>query len=443
MAIALSVVSSLACALQTDRQQPMNIDARYQKSTQSLTGNPDDLDITNLDGNVVITQGSLKSTGDHAVIYKNPTGVADESGDIGGIRRIVLTGKGKLAHLEQVHDIDCSLMTADAQNIDYNNVTGIAVLTRNVTVVQHGKSEFHGEHMVYNTATGEMEGRRPVRREPRAHGHPAQHQGGRRADHQQLRIPRHAETEVRQIGDQEIMLRATGLQKSFRGRTVVRDFDFQLAQGEVVGLLGPNGAGKTTTFYMVVGLIGADAGRIMLDKHDITQMPMHVRAKLGVGYLPQEPSVFRRLSVAENVLAILELRDDLDASGRRKELESLLEELQISHIADSKGLSLSGGERRRVEITRALAARPRFMLLDEPFAGIDPISVVEIQRIVRQLKARGIGILITDHNVRETLGICDHAYIMSDGAVLAKGPPATVLANEQVREVYLGKEFRM
>ena len=158
MAIALSIVSSLACALQTDRQQPMNIDARYQKSTQSLTGNPDDLDITNLDGNVVITQGSLKSTGDHAVIYKNPTGVADESGDIGGIRRIVLTGKGKLAHLEQVHDIDCSLMTADAQNIDYNNVTGIAVLTRNVTVVQHGKSEFHGEHMVYNTATGEMEG---------------------------------------------------------------------------------------------------------------------------------------------------------------------------------------------------------------------------------------------------------------------------------------------
>jgi lipopolysaccharide export system ATP-binding protein len=239
------------------------------------------------------------------------------------------------------------------------------------------------------------------------------------------------------------MLSARGLQKSFRGRTVVRNFDFSLEQGEVVGLLGPNGAGKTTTFYMVVGLIGADAGRITLDKHDITQMPMHARARLGVGYLPQEPSVFRRLTVAENVLAILELRTDLGAEGRRTELESLLEELQISHIADSKGVSLSGGERRRVEITRALAAKPRFMLLDEPFAGIDPISVVEIQRIVRQLKARGIGILITDHNVRETLGICDRAYIMNDGAVIAKGAPAVVLANDKVREVYLGREFRM
>ncbi|MBS0570440.1 MAG: LPS export ABC transporter ATP-binding protein [Proteobacteria bacterium] len=239
------------------------------------------------------------------------------------------------------------------------------------------------------------------------------------------------------------MLAATGLQKSFRGRVVVRDFAFSLEQGEVVGLLGPNGAGKTTTFYMVVGLIGADAGRITLDAHDITQMPMHARARLGVGYLPQEPSVFRRLTVAQNVLAILELRPDLDAAGRRTELESLLDELQIAHIADSRGVSLSGGERRRVEITRALAARPRFMLLDEPFAGIDPISVVEIQRIVKQLRARGIGILITDHNVRETLGICDRAYIMSEGSVLAKGAPADVLANDQVREVYLGKEFRM
>jgi lipopolysaccharide export system ATP-binding protein len=239
------------------------------------------------------------------------------------------------------------------------------------------------------------------------------------------------------------MLNAVGLQKSFKGRMVVRDFDFTLEEGEVVGLLGPNGAGKTTTFYMVVGLIGADAGRITLDDQDITQMPMHARARLGVGYLPQEASVFRRLSVAENVLAILELRRDLDAAGRRAELESLLEELQITHIADNKGISLSGGERRRVEITRALAAKPRFMLLDEPFAGIDPISVVEIQRIVRQLKERGIGILITDHNVRETLGICDRAYIMSDGGVLAKGSPQDVLANAKVREVYLGKEFRM
>jgi lipopolysaccharide export system ATP-binding protein len=239
------------------------------------------------------------------------------------------------------------------------------------------------------------------------------------------------------------MLSATGLQKSFRGRTVVRGFEFSLDEGEIVGLLGPNGAGKTTCFYMVVGLVAADAGTILIDDRDVTELPMHARARLGVGYLPQEPSVFRRLSVADNILAILELRDDLDGKGRSGELESLLDDLQIGHIADQKGVSLSGGERRRVEIARALAAKPRFMLLDEPFAGIDPISVVDIQRIVRQLKSRGIGILITDHNVRETLGICERAYIMSEGAVLAQGAPAEILANEQVREVYLGREFRM
>ena len=239
------------------------------------------------------------------------------------------------------------------------------------------------------------------------------------------------------------MLSATGLRKSFRGRAVVRDFEFSLDHGEVVGLLGPNGAGKTTCFYMIVGLVAADAGSIRVDERDVTTLPMHARARLGVGYLPQEPSVFRRLSVADNILAILELRDDLDDTARQGELESLLDDLQIGHIAGQKGVSLSGGERRRVEIARALAAKPRFMLLDEPFAGIDPISVVDIQRIVRQLKSRGIGILITDHNVRETLGICERAYIMNEGAVLAQGAPAEILANEQVREVYLGKEFRM
>ena len=239
------------------------------------------------------------------------------------------------------------------------------------------------------------------------------------------------------------MLSADNLRKAYQRRTVVRDFSFSLDEGEVVGLLGPNGAGKTTCFYMIVGLIPADGGVIRIDDVDITHLPMHQRARLGVGYLPQEASVFRRLSVADNVMAILELRKDLDAAGRRAELESLLDELQITHIAASKGISLSGGERRRVEITRALAANPRFLLLDEPFAGIDPISVLDIQRIVRQLKQRGIGILITDHNVRETLGICDRAYVLSDGSVLAQGVPADVLANEQVREVYLGREFRM
>ena len=239
------------------------------------------------------------------------------------------------------------------------------------------------------------------------------------------------------------MLHAANLRKAYSGRTVVRDFGFSLKQGEVVGLLGPNGAGKTTCFYMVVGLVATDSGSIRIDDRTVTHMPMHERARLGVGYLPQEPSIFRRLTVADNIMAILELREDLDAAGRESELETLLDELQISHIAGNKGVSLSGGERRSVEITRALASRPRFLLLDEPFAGIDPISVVDIQRIVRQLKARNIGILITDHNVRETLGICDRAYIMNEGSVLTQGAPADVLANEDVRNVYLGREFRM
>ena len=239
------------------------------------------------------------------------------------------------------------------------------------------------------------------------------------------------------------MLTAQGLQKSFRSRQVVQDFGFEIRQGEVVGLLGPNGAGKTTCFYMVVGLIEPDGGRITLDGEDITGLPMHQRARRGIGYLPQEASVFRRLSVADNVLAVLELRTDLKAGQRRGELEALLDELKIGHLADQKGISLSGGERRRVEIARALAANPRFMLLDEPFAGVDPISVGEIQRIVRHLRDRGIGVLITDHNVREALGICEHAYILNEGKVLARGTPAEILAHKQVREVYLGHEFRM
>ena len=239
------------------------------------------------------------------------------------------------------------------------------------------------------------------------------------------------------------MLEARGLAKRYRSRTVVRDFSFKLDPGEVVGLLGPNGAGKTTCFYMVVGLVPADSGSITLEGKDITHLPMHARARLGVGYLPQEPSVFRSLTVAENVLAILELRNDLDRAQRRAELDRLLEELQVAHLADSKGVSLSGGERRRVEIARALAARPRFMLLDEPFAGVDPISVHEIQRIVTHLKSRGIGVLITDHNVRETLGIVDRGYILNAGAVLAEGKPQALLADPKVREVYLGHDFKL
>ena len=239
------------------------------------------------------------------------------------------------------------------------------------------------------------------------------------------------------------LLRVEGLAKKYRARQVVKDLSLEVARGEVVGLLGPNGAGKTTAFYMIVGLVPTDAGRIIIDGRDVSRLPVHRRARLGLGYLPQEPSVFRKLSVRDNINAILETRPELDRPRREAALESLLDELHIGHIRDSLGQSLSGGERRRVEIARALAAEPQFMLLDEPFAGVDPISVLDIQRIVRHLSARNIGVLITDHNVRETLGICTRAYIVSGGSVIAAGTAEEILANRQVREVYLGQEFRL
>jgi lipopolysaccharide export system ATP-binding protein len=239
-------------------------------------------------------------------------------------------------------------------------------------------------------------------------------------------------------------LRAESLGKRYRSRSVVAGLSLEVSSGEVVGLLGPNGAGKTTAFYMIVGLTACDEGRIFLDEEELTRLPMYRRARLGVGYLPQEASVFRKLSVEDNILAILETRADLtDAEARDSALEALLEELHIGHIRGSIGMSLSGGERRRVEIARALAAEPRFMLLDEPFAGVDPISVIDIQRIIRHLSSRNIGVLITDHNVRETLGICSRAYIVNSGSVIASGSAEEILANPQVREVYLGQDFRL
>lgn len=236
---------------------------------------------------------------------------------------------------------------------------------------------------------------------------------------------------------------ASNLAKSYQRRQVVRDASLEMASGEIVGLLGPNGAGKTTCFYMIVGLVIPDAGSITLDDEDITVLPMHLRARRGVGYLPQEASIFRKLTVADNIMAVLELRKELSAEQRQQELDALLEEFHVSHLRDSRGISLSGGERRRVEIARALAANPRFILLDEPFAGVDPISVLDIQGIIRHLAARGIGVLITDHNVRETLGICHRAYILGGGHIIAAGSAEEILANRQVREIYLGEHFRM
>jgi lipopolysaccharide export system ATP-binding protein len=238
-------------------------------------------------------------------------------------------------------------------------------------------------------------------------------------------------------------LRVQGLAKRYRSRQVVKDLSLEVSSGEVVGLLGPNGAGKTTAFYMIVGLVPCDQGTIALGEHDVSRLPVHRRARLGLGYLPQEASVFRKLSVEDNIRAILETRDGVSRERRTELLEGLLEELHIGHIRNSLGQSLSGGERRRVEIARALAAEPQFMLLDEPFAGVDPISVLDIQRIIRHLSARNIGVLITDHNVRETLGICSRAYIVSGGSVIASGTADEILANREVREVYLGQDFKL
>lgn len=238
-------------------------------------------------------------------------------------------------------------------------------------------------------------------------------------------------------------LQVTHIAKSYKGRQVVRDVSLSLNSGQIVGLLGPNGAGKTTCFYMIVGLIRADSGSITLNGRDMTLLPIHARAQGGLGYLPQDSSIFRTLTVAENILAILETRKDLDRTGRKEKLERLLDEFRIGHIRNNKGISLSGGERRRTEIARALATEPRFILLDEPFAGVDPISVSDIKDIILHLKQKGIGVLLTDHNVRETLDICEKAYIVSEGQIIAEGSAEEILANHKVREVYLGHQFKI
>ena len=244
-------------------------------------------------------------------------------------------------------------------------------------------------------------------------------------------------------GSETNLLLASELAKSYKKREVVKSVSLQVSSGEIVGLLGPNGAGKTTCFYMIVGLIENDAGAISLNGTNIDHLPMHRRARLGIGYLPQEASIFRSLSVEDNIMAILQMRTDLDSEQRRQKLEQLLEEFQITHLRETEGIALSGGERRRAEIARALANEPKFILLDEPFAGVDPISVIDIQSIIRQLAERNIGVLITDHNVRETLGICDRAYVMGEGHVLADGSPDHILDNKMVRKIYLGEDFKL
>jgi lipopolysaccharide export system ATP-binding protein len=239
------------------------------------------------------------------------------------------------------------------------------------------------------------------------------------------------------------ILKAEHLAKSYKKRQVVSDVSLQVESGQIVGLLGPNGAGKTTSFYMIVGLVARDEGRITIDGQDISILPMHSRSRLGIGYLPQEASIFRKLSVQDNILAVLQTRDELTREEKQDKVEELLDEFHITHIRSNLGMSLSGGERRRVEIARALAANPQFILLDEPFAGVDPISVIDIKKIIEHLRDRGLGVLITDHNVRETLDVCEKAYIVSQGRLIAEGTPEQVLNNEQVKQVYLGEQFRL
>ena len=254
--------------------------------------------------------------------------------------------------------------------------------------------------------------------------------------------PEHAVEPVTDAVERQSELRAQNLRKRYRSRVVVKDVSLEVRNGEVIGLLGPNGAGKTTCFYMMVGLVPMDGGELHLDGERLTHMPIHARARRGLSYLPQEASIFRRLSVGDNVRAVLELHES-NPSAIELKLDDLLRELHVSHLRDNPAISLSGGERRRVEIARALATEPRFILLDEPFAGVDPIAVLEIQKIIKFLKARGIGVIITDHNVRETLGICDRAYIINEGSVLAYGKPEEIVYNESVRKVYLGEHFRL
>ena len=397
----------MALALPSDREQPI----RVQADSAELD---DKQGVAVYRGDVVVTQGSTKLTGNTVTLKQ------DKNGDIE-----VVTSVGKPAYYEQKPAPDKDVTKAYGLTIQYFVTQNRVVLIDQAKVIQEGNT-FEGEKIVYDTqrqivnagrATGSP-GDQPA--PAHRHGHPAEEKGPVMAT-----------------------LKAQHLAKSYKGRQVVRDVSMSIDSGQIVGLLGPNGAGKTTCFYMIVGLVQADQGVVRIDEQNVTHLPMHGRARAGIGYLPQEASIFRKLSVSDNIMAILETRSDLDRNGRKEALEGLLQEFHIHHIRDNLGMSLSGGERRRVEIARALASAPKFILLDEPFAGVDPISVGDIKQIIHHLKAKGIGILITDHNVRETLDICETAYIVNDGQLIAEGDAESILANDLVKEVYLGHEFRL
>ncbi len=384
----------VAFAEKADRDKPIN----YQADTGDVNVQTK---VGTLTGSVILTQGTLTIHADKIVFHQNP----DNS--------VSATAWGNPITFREKRDNVDEYYEGVAQRAEYDGQKRFLELFDRA-LLRKGADEIRSNYISYNAETEFFKaGRQSVAPVTPAPGL-----------------------------DPKSTLSVTALNKRYKSRTVVHDVSLAVGSGEVVGLLGPNGAGKTTCFYMIVGLVATDGGAIELDGDDLTRMPIHVRARLGLSYLPQEASIFRKLTVAQNVQAILELQG-IDGDEIANRLDALLEDLSISHLRDAPALSLSGGERRRVEIARALATRPRFILLDEPFAGIDPIAVLDIQKIIGFLKERGIGVMITDHNVRETLGICDRAYIISDGRVLASGTPDEIVYNESVRKVYLGEHFRL
>ena len=399
--------------------QVISIDADYAERNEK-TG------LTEYRGNVVIRQGTIIIEADRIIIYSDKNKV------------IRVACFGTPAGYQQRSEDEQEILIARANNIDYLIADDLLKLKTDASLIKNGTS-IKGDSISYDLAKGTWKAK-------------GDQQGAQKRI--QLVIPpfnienteSNLSEQTAEQGNRWVpmaVLEARNLAKAYARKPVVKDVSLTVKQGEIVGLLGPNGAGKTTCFYMIVGLVSEDGGSIYIDNEDITTLPIHGRARKGLGYLPQEPSIFRTLSVADNILAILETRKSLSRQERNDRLQSLLDEFNISHLAKSIGMTLSGGERRRVEIARALAANPRFILLDEPFAGVDPISVKDIKKIVRQLRDKGIGVLITDHNVRETLDICEHAYIIGEGHVIAEGATEQILNNEKVRKTYLGDDFTL
>ena len=412
LASALLAASLSAQAKTGDTDQPIHIESDQQ--SLDMQGN-----VVTFTGNVVVTQGTIKINADKVVVTR-PGG---EKG------KEVIDGYGNPATFYQMQD-NGKPVKGRASKMHYELQNDFVVLTGNAHLEQID-SNIQGDKITYLVKEQKMQA--------------FSNKGGRVTT---VLVPSQLQdkgSDQSKKGKSFVMatLTAKNLAKAYKGRRVVEDVSLTVNSGEIVGLLGPNGAGKTTTFYMVVGIVPRDAGNIIIDDEDISLLPLHARARRGIGYLPQEASIFRRLSVYDNLMAVLQIRDDLSNEQREDRAKELMEEFHIEHLRDSLGQALSGGERRRVEIARALAANPKFILLDEPFAGVDPISVIDIKRIIEHLRDSGLGVLITDHNVRETLAVCERAYIVSQGHLIAHGTPQQILEDEQVKRVYLGEDFRL